>query len=337
MSDNEYKAKQHRDKEWFISALRLISTAFIVLCHILQFYGNFLAWWFNVGVQIFFLISGYLHATKSQKPMIPFINKKLLNLLPDYYIYGLAVIAGYSIFLPLSDSVKEIAKIVLITGSTSLSSLAHFWFIPYILFCYLMTPWFNAFLNNCENQRGGKTYLIKIMLLMCIVEVCCVFYFKFIPAWINSYLVGMIMKEFRTMNSRLNKLMALGVFVFMLIFNGFQVWIGYYKDMHFEGVFGSAYNELCHYGHVFLALGIFIVVMQIFSKLNISNTLKKILNISDKYSYDIFLVHPVFIWSGISPLRQINSPWLAIVVLILEIAISALVLNRCASLVKKKI
>ena len=54
------------NKEHFysISLLRMVAMLSIVSCHIFQYYGNFLAWWFNVGVQIFLCISGYLYGQK---------------------------------------------------------------------------------------------------------------------------------------------------------------------------------------------------------------------------------------------------------------------------------
>lgn len=40
-------------KNYAISLIRLISMLFIIICHVLQNIGHELAWWFNVGVQIF--------------------------------------------------------------------------------------------------------------------------------------------------------------------------------------------------------------------------------------------------------------------------------------------
>lgn len=50
------------NKNYAISAIRFISCISIVLCHILQYYDIELAFWFNVAVQIFLMISGYLYS-----------------------------------------------------------------------------------------------------------------------------------------------------------------------------------------------------------------------------------------------------------------------------------
>ena len=53
-----------KDHFYNISLLRLIATLSILICHIFQFYNNFLAWWLNVGVVVFLIISGYLYGLR---------------------------------------------------------------------------------------------------------------------------------------------------------------------------------------------------------------------------------------------------------------------------------
>ena len=47
-----------------ISYIRVIAMFMIILCHFLQYYDNVLAQWFNVGVQIFLVLSGFYMETK---------------------------------------------------------------------------------------------------------------------------------------------------------------------------------------------------------------------------------------------------------------------------------
>ncbi len=55
ISDEESKA---------ISLVRIMAMFSIVLCHVFQAYNNSLAWRFNVGVQVFLVLSGYLYGHK---------------------------------------------------------------------------------------------------------------------------------------------------------------------------------------------------------------------------------------------------------------------------------
>lgn len=58
----------------------------IISCHIMQYYDLELAWWFNVGVQIFLCISGFLYGQKSIDNVTDFYNKRLKKILIPYYL-----------------------------------------------------------------------------------------------------------------------------------------------------------------------------------------------------------------------------------------------------------
>ena len=58
-----------------IIIIRVISTLAIVLCHIFQGLGNELAWWLNIGVQIFLFMSGFLIANSVYNNNIEYIKK----------------------------------------------------------------------------------------------------------------------------------------------------------------------------------------------------------------------------------------------------------------------
>ena len=47
-----------------ISLTRFVATCFIIICHMMQYWDMELAWWFNVGVQIFLCMSGFLYGRK---------------------------------------------------------------------------------------------------------------------------------------------------------------------------------------------------------------------------------------------------------------------------------
>ena len=73
--------------DYSLSFARMIAMVFIISCHFLQFYGNELAWWFNVGVQMFFFISGWIFSKKNMS--IKVMVKQFLKILIPYYIVAL--------------------------------------------------------------------------------------------------------------------------------------------------------------------------------------------------------------------------------------------------------
>lgn len=54
-------------KDLKISVIRLIAVLMIISCHILQGLKYEAAYWVNLGVQVFFFISGYLYGKKEIK------------------------------------------------------------------------------------------------------------------------------------------------------------------------------------------------------------------------------------------------------------------------------
>ena len=64
-------------RDYAISYIRFIAMVMIIVCHFFQYYENELAYWFNVGVEIFFIISGYLYASKNIVDPINFITRQL--------------------------------------------------------------------------------------------------------------------------------------------------------------------------------------------------------------------------------------------------------------------
>ena len=59
-----------------IEYIRVIGMVLILLCHFSQYYGSDLALWFNVGVQIFLIVSGFLYGSKEIEDPVAFIGKQ---------------------------------------------------------------------------------------------------------------------------------------------------------------------------------------------------------------------------------------------------------------------
>ena len=69
-----------------ISIIRFISMIMIISCHILQGLGNKWAFWVNVGVQIFFFISGFLYGNKQVDNTKEFYKKRIEKVLFPFMV-----------------------------------------------------------------------------------------------------------------------------------------------------------------------------------------------------------------------------------------------------------
>ena len=89
------------DYDYSISLIRLIATFFIITCHIMQYLDVEPAWWFNVGVQIFLCISGFLYGKRDKiSDDLTFYKKNIIKILVDYYVVIIPVILLFMVFIP---------------------------------------------------------------------------------------------------------------------------------------------------------------------------------------------------------------------------------------------
>ena len=161
-------------KEASLSFIRLISMLMIISCHIFQFYGFEIAFWLNIGVQIFFLLSGYLYGNKQITSAKNFYKKQYTKIIIPYLLLCLFILVYQSIVNPtyLSDTSSFIIFGRLIGFQDWLRpfpNIFHTWFVSIILLCYLLVPVLNAFkrkINTKEFAIGGIAIILILQLFV---------------------------------------------------------------------------------------------------------------------------------------------------------------------------
>lgn len=324
-----------KERDYSISFCRMVAMICIIACHIMQHFGIELAWWFNVGVQMFLFISGFLYARKRVDDAVVFYKKTFSKILLDYYIYIILFLICYAIIE--HDFMDAESVFGLLTFSTiTTSGIRHLWFIPYILFCYFLTPIILKAFDRIDNRNNLK-FTIGVMLILLITHLvvfCFVPYF--IPAYIVCFMLGIVLGR---MKERVGLMIGTKVLISLLalVMNGIQI-----RIVYFEG--GSLPAEYISYAHVFL--GIFLVILlrsvfvfckNSFKKARVFRSIiRKTLDWSDKYSYDIYIVHQPYIlgdWSVYALLGGFIKPTIIVVVLII---VSAITLRFLAESAKKR-
>ena len=130
-----------RSQSTAISYLRVLALIMIVSCHFLQKLDNKWAWVLNIGVQIFFLISGYLYGFKQIDNWILWLIKRIRKV---YIPYIIVVFAFTPMLFLLNPNLKSLIKhlICYITDTQWLGGgydgLNHLWFITVIFICYII-------------------------------------------------------------------------------------------------------------------------------------------------------------------------------------------------------
>lgn len=137
-----------------------------------QYFNDELAWWINVGVQIFFVISVFLDGSKDMDDPVDFIKKQFQKILIPYYTFLIPVSVIYILFARDSFSVISWVKAIFCVGT--IDGIEHLWFVGYILVCYLITPylyWLREKTKACSELKTSILYLSLVA--VGIAALCC--------------------------------------------------------------------------------------------------------------------------------------------------------------------
>lgn len=308
-----------RQTDSAISLIRCISMLMIVTCHFFQYYGNELAYWFNGGVYIFFAISGFLYGSKTIDDPIKFLARKFKSVLMPYYTFLVPAIALYFFFARSSFSVGSVVKALVCSGT--IDGLGHLWFVAYILFCYFITPYLYWFVKKCEGYSFLRFTCISIVLLIAIQVIGYMFDSFFRADRITCYIIGYL---FSVYSRRYGKKVTVGICVLFAVsgvaVNIVRIYIKYLSGMQLSGIFAKIFIFAEPYAHLLLFSAMFMVLYLIASKVKYNALLK----LSDRYSYEVYLVHQLFILSpfslmAITPIKYLN--WVLVVVAIVLLAV----------------
>ena len=285
----------------------------IIICHMLQYFGCALAWWFNVGVQIFLCISGFLYGTKHITNVPRFYYNRIKKILVPYYVTILPFALLEAVFARNMFQWQNFAR-ALILNST-LVGAEHLWFVPTIILCYIITPILQCYRDEYVGRQSKKILLMGISIMVVTI------YFKlfnhfFNPANICCYIIGYFIGSIKKVADFRMKYLTVCVGIIAFIGNAFQVFLEYVKHFSFRG------SEFIYsYCHVALGVFLFLFLKHIFDQGNLNNNRKteKVLRLSDKYSYEIYLVHQLVILGPFSLMSITNSYFINLFIVVVAI------------------
>lgn len=296
----------------------------IISCHIMQYYDLELAWWFNVGVQIFLCISGFLYGQKSIDNVTDFYNKRLKKILIPYYLVFIPFGIIEFIFARDAFSIKNFALGIVLCSW--LKGAEHLWFIPTILMCYLITPLLQGYRNKCV--EGKRTILVFTVLSLIITSVLIQGFTTFNPAWICCYMIGYALGMNEKGNYINENVLTIIAGIIAAAGNAVQIYCDYIANIDFTG-FGIIKN----YNHVMLGVFIFLLLKAIFEKVDLSK-FRKLLKLSDTYSFEVYLVHQLLILGPFSLLGLTGYSLFNILIMLLGVCVLAFVLKKADKVVE---
>ena len=296
----------------------MLSMLMIISCHIMQYYDLELAWWFNVGVQIFLCISGFLYGQKNIDSVTDFYNKRLKKILIPYYL--VFILFGIAEFIFARDvfSIKDFAMGLILCSI--IKGAGHLWFIPTILMCYLITPLLQGYRNKYVKEK--RTIVVFTVLGAIITSVLIQGFTTFNPAWICCYVIGYALGMNEKDEYISEKVLMIIAGIIAIAGNAIQIYCDYIADIDFTG-FGIIKN----YNHVMLGVFIFLILKVIFEKVNL-NRIRKLLKLSDVYSFEVYLVHQLLILGPFSLLALTRFSSVNILIMLTGVFILALLLKK---------
>lgn len=302
-----------------ISMIRLLAMLSIIACHFCQYYDCEWAWWLNVGVQVFFIISGYLYGSRSIDEPILWLKKRFVKILTPYYIFLTLAIVGYLIISPDMIGVGNLVSSYLVVGT--IKGISHLWFVSYILFCYIITPYLVAIRDYLSSKSKLYTFcsIVVIVGIYSIIEILIDGHFR--PGMIGCYILGFYTAVFvKRIGERFLQICFWVSLLPTIISNYVYCHLHYIKGLDMKGLLA----HITDYSHALFGYSITMLLLLLFKNIKES----RVLEYSDKYSYEIYLVHQLFILSPLTMLVFTDNRAINISLTLCAIFISGFILNE---------
>ena len=303
-----------------ISIIRVMAMILVISCHITQGYDQQIAFILNVGVQLFFLISGFIYGKVEISSAMDFYKKRVVKIYIPFIIVVLLFSGVYTIsgiehvswkqLIPYAFNLQAFAK--------AIEGFNHMWFLTVIMICYLITPIAKYLLNN----KAIFICIITLLVIASVVEFVFVQNMYSIAAWIVLYLFGMCMGCFDTKKVNTITTVASGVILAILMVF-FQL----------SRLTDSAWAHYSVWLHCVLAIFLFGVLYASLSKIDVK--LPKCLQFVNNISYEVYLVHHILILGPLSMLFLTPSKMINILLILMITFVLSFALNQLMNLVKR--
>ena len=291
--------------------LRGFACILIVACHFCQSSGlleyTFLL---NIGVQIFFCISGFLYGHKEISSWREWGIGRMKKLYLPFILFCLPVIEYVAICYGGITWINYLAYLTMgqvVFGEVL--QLAHLWFISAIVICYLITP-------VLQKIRKWSDIALIVLIIATIIEYAFIRFRLFHYSWLFLYSFAYLYA-----NSRYKKVYAvLSALIMMWIVGCFDI-------------SSYAFEELPHrLSHDFGALSLLVLVTFAstrFSNINVTGFFRWL----DKYSMPIYIVHGAVVVEIMNNnLLHLSAGWMVPVALVFILAM-ALALEKVSSII----
>lgn len=329
-----------KQREHELDFIRVTAMAMIVICHIFSEAGVLWGQYFNAGVMVFLFLSGMLACRPKYGGK--WIAARFKRILPEYYIFVILFLFVTVIFFHAEYSIKQIlVNLFLLQGiftDSGLPNINHLWFVTCILICYLLTPLF----ARLKNKLTGLQLILLAVVLQILIIPLRFIGIKLIFSRFVAYFAGVYFSDRRPADEkvfdyrRYVNVMALPVIIinavrFVFELSGLQERLPKVLEMGTSVVW--------QWAHMFLGIFLFYLLWlagrAVMPACGRRGTV--VFMRLSAISYCVYIVHQVFVYHEYALTRYISPYFLALIVALICIAVSALILYWLSNAVRSGI
>lgn len=307
-----------------IQLIRVLAMFSIILCHIVQIFNNkYIAMtgqFFNIGVYIFLIISGFLYSKKNINVQ-KFYYDRVLKILIPMYIFMIPVY-----ILQLFNKTFSVNTFIVYTFNLQgifkrIPGASHLWFLTAIFGCYIILPFLQKIRDNKKNINVFFGLSAIIAIITCyfnrnigVISICTI-----------AYLIGYFYLP-KLYSKKINKILLIVIFLISIMIRLF---------------FKVKFDNTIVYDLIVVGLTQIISSVCLILFLSQINFLwlenNKTLNFVDKYSFYIYITHYFFMNGPASIINIFSNKPVAIIILIFLSVFYAIILQKLTNFVLKKL
>lgn len=316
--------------DYAVCLLRIVACCLIVWNHLsghmLDGRGNPLSL-ANIGVQIFFFMSGWLYSKQEILNPVDWIKHNLIKIYIPYWlslILLLPMIAGLTVGNVTLKGV--LAAFLGIQGfGFTIGGIGQHWFVSYIIICYLITPTVLFRLKSKFKNKCIWVWLAFAAIIAQAITIPFAILFQFKVAYIFNYVIGYVYGVRYATNSGQDKKIFDSFIIFIAILGiGIRI---YLAEINADGLMENVCDVVTQWIRVIQGCAFFIIFTNLLSlKMDgLPDSVKKCLKRISEYTYEVYLVHEFFTMNMFTDLLK-SSIGIKVVIVLSVIVIATVVL-----------
>ncbi len=279
-----------------VSLLRVTGMLMIVACHIFTWLGmTLLGQLFNVGVEIFLLISGIIYSQKRIDNGLLFIKQRWIKICTSYYIWIL-ILLPINYFNGESSSITSIVaylfdlqginSLLINIQSPIITGAGHLWFLTVIMICYLLLIPIKRCIDESFWSSRKAVVIGLVILALDLVLICIGIQIGYILCYFIGYAIG-----------KWRKTLSKKTYVFITTVMIASVMLRFFSNKYYDNTIVYNYG-VSILTHIALAVWIYstaVVFYGHFPNLVDRLTSCSVWNYLEKYSFCIYICHYAFL------------------------------------------